>query len=57
VIRITLLAVLLLAGCASQPQKFSSVPEDAPSWDLNPGRWPGTNNLVSVPLEAANAIR
>lgn len=55
--RAIILVVLLLAGCASGPPKFSSVPNDAPVWDLNPGRWPGTNDLVKPPPETPFALR
>jgi hypothetical protein len=48
-IRAAIIALLLLAGCASHGPKFSSVPDDAPEWDLNVGRWPGTNDLAKVP--------
>lgn len=47
-----LLALALLAtlaACGQREVKFSAPPSDAPSWDLNVGRWPGTNDLIHPP--------
>jgi hypothetical protein len=50
---------LLMAGCSTGPKKFVGPDDSAPVWDLNPGKWPGTNDLLHEPtlhpMEAANA--
>ena len=46
---LALLALLLLAACSSGPATFSK-PAHAQAWDLNPGRWPGTNDLIHEPI-------
>lgn len=38
-----------LVACATSEVKFSAPPKDAPSWDLNVGHWPGTNDLIHPP--------
>lgn len=51
-----LLALTLLAGCATGAAKFAGPDDSAPVWDLNPGKWPGTNDLIHPanvqPMEA-----
>jgi hypothetical protein len=45
-----LFALLLLAACSSGPATFSKPAAHAQAWDLNPGRWPGTNDLIHEPV-------
>ena len=47
---IALLVLLALAACSSGPAQFSKPDGDAQAWDLNPGRWPGTNDLIHQPV-------
>jgi hypothetical protein len=44
-----LLIPLAVAACSTAPSKFSSPPADAPVWNLNTGRLPGTNDLIHEP--------
>lgn len=44
-----LLALTLLAGCQTGAAKFAGPDDSAPVWDLNPGKWPGTNDLIREP--------
>lgn len=44
-----LVVLLALAACSSGPTQFSKPAADAQAWDLNPGRWPGTNDLIHEP--------
>lgn len=41
--------LLTVAACSSGPPKLPVPGKSATVWDLNPGRWPGTNDLVLVP--------
>ncbi len=53
-----LLALIVLAGCSTGATKFAGPDASAPVWDLNPGKWAGTNDLIHEPtvrpMEAAN---
>lgn len=40
------IATLAVAACSSGPPPLNHPPKDAAVWDLNPGRWPGTNKLI-----------
>jgi hypothetical protein len=44
-----LLILLIVAACTSGPPKLTEPPKNAPVWDLNIGKEPGTNNLVQAP--------
>ena len=50
---VALCVLLALAACDMGPTKFSAPAKDAPGWDLNVGKWPGTNDLIHPPEEAA----
>ena len=47
---IALFVLLGLVACSSGPTQFSKPDGDAQAWDLNPGRWPGTNDLIRQPV-------
>jgi hypothetical protein len=53
-----LLALIALAACSTGATKFAGPDDNAPVWDLNPGKWPGTNDLIHEPnvrpMEADN---
>jgi hypothetical protein len=44
-----LLALTLLAACSTGATKFAGPDDGAPVWDLNPGKWPGSNDLIHEP--------
>lgn len=53
-----ILMALLACSCTNSPPEFSKPAENAPTWDLNPGEWQGTNAMISPPTiqpSAANA--
>lgn len=45
-----LLVLLALGACSTGPTQFSKPGADAQAWNLNPGHWPGTNDLIHEPL-------
>lgn len=48
--RCLFIAILLaVAGCSSSAPPLSKPGKDALLWDLNQGRWPGTNVLITEP--------
>jgi hypothetical protein len=46
---IGVIILLAMAACSPGPVEFSKPDKDAKTWDLNPGRWPGTNDLIHEP--------
>lgn len=49
--RFILAFLLAVAGCQSGPPPLSKPDKSAATWDLNPGRWPGTtNDLIHEPV-------
>jgi hypothetical protein len=44
-----ILALVVLSGCSAGAAKFAGPDDSAPVWDLNPGKWPGTNDLIHEP--------
>jgi hypothetical protein len=46
---ICIVIVLAASACTPAPVEFSKPDKNAPTWDLNPGRWPGTNDLIHEP--------
>ncbi len=47
--RLAVFFLLVLAACTPAPVQFSKPDKNAAVWDLNPGRWPGTNHLIHEP--------
>lgn len=47
---IALFLLLVLGACSAVPTHFSKPDADAQAWDLNRGRWPGTNDLIHEPV-------
>jgi hypothetical protein len=45
--RIALLSLILLAGCATK-HELSYVTADAPQWNVNPDRWNATTNAITT---------
>ena len=48
------LLLLAVAACSSGPPELPTPGKHASVWDLNPGRWPGTNDLIREPSLAVN---
>jgi len=46
---IAIIVLLAVSACSPAPVQFSRPDKDAKVWDLNPGRWPGTNDLIHEP--------
>lgn len=46
---ISVVTLLALSACAHEPPALNHPADNAPSWDLNAGRWEGTNKLVAEP--------
>ena len=47
--KLWLLLLLAVPACTPQPLPLLMPPDDAPEWDLNVGRWPGSNDLTKPP--------
>jgi hypothetical protein len=49
-LKVCILALLLALGaCERHPPPLNEPASNAPVWDLNVGRWEGTNTLKELP--------
>lgn len=46
---VCLFAFIVLSSCSTGATKFPGPDASAPVWDLNPGKWQGTNDLIHEP--------